>query len=430
MNILNDILKKGTDGQVAQAVAPQVTPQVDTSDPAATQGAVVPTQPPAPVSQLSAPIAVPQNVTPVPASAATNPWGYDAAEMEYLAKSGFTPERLERISSDFNPANYGTPQQQWYESTVTKPTIPDEKRIRNARIMAGIGDALGSIVQIAAVNGGALAKERRYEDSAMGRTSAKERELRDLYQQQLARYENGLYDAGVRDVIRGMDRHRQERAELSGALQSKYKLDQDQAQFKATLQQREAEARQRQENLEAANAEKKRVNDDNIARGREMLAQGWARVNSSNNRDTAYVKSLEAKNNGAEGYQIAFTPNPNDTDVQTDSFGEPLKFANIPQAQANKLMVDALNDADFLKKNPQYNRVSVAGEPPKSFTAAERQDILVRYYQERYNRYWDAQNTPPPIEYTAPDPNRVLPWVAREEQEEYVDPLFKEFVEE
>lgn len=389
MNILNDILERSTEKAIAQATAPQVAPQVDTSAtatapqaatpaaPSATQGTATPA--PAPVSQLSTPIAIQSTATPAPMPAVTNPWGYDAAEMEYLTKSGLTPERLERISGDFNPANYGTPQRQWYESTVTKPTIPDERRLRNARIAASIGDALGSIVQMAAVNGGALTKERRYEDSAMGRTAAQEKELRDLYQQQLTRYENGLYDAGMRDVIRGMDRHRQERAELSGALQSKYKMDQDQAQFEATLRQREDEARQRQENLEA---EKKAqaLRDEATAKYRDR------QLGISQQRANAYVESIKNKKGETTGYQIPYTPDQNDTDVQSGLFGEPLKFVNLSTAMANKLVSDALDDAEFLKKYPQYNRVNVLNEPGKSLTAVERQDVLVRYVQERYDR--------------------------------------------
>jgi len=216
-------------------------------------------------------------------------------------------------------------------------------------------------------------------------------------------------------VIRGIDQHRQERAAVAGAIQNKRKMEQDQAQFEATLKQKEDAAKQAQERWETEQEERKRVNDANITRGKATIAQGWARVESSNGRDAAYVKSLENKDGGEDGYQIAFTPNPGDKDVQTDNFGEPIKFASIPQAEADKLIVDALNDADFLKKNPQYNRVAVNGDVGRSLTTAERQDILVRYYQERYNRYWDAQNEQPSIEYTAPSNDVTEPWLLREQ---------------
>jgi hypothetical protein len=313
--------------------------------------------------------------------------------MADLTQRGITPEILERTVGDFDPANYGTPNRKWYESAVTKPTIPDEKRIRNARIVASIGDALGSIVEMAAVGGGAHVKERGYESSALGRTEAKEKELRNLYQQQLARYESGLYDAGVRDVIRGMDQHRRERAELGGALDAKRKMDQNQAEFEATIRQREAEARQRQENLEADRAERKRVNDATIARGNATTAQGWARVKDAQDRTAAYVKNISSDGKNG-GIQIAISPVSGDKDVQTDVMGDPMKVFDVSIAEADMLTRDALTDTGFLKLNPRYDRKpGLMGEAPRSFTAAERSEIAAAYMQYVYDKRWADQNT-------------------------------------
>jgi hypothetical protein len=359
-------------------------------------------------------------------STAPNKWDFDDAEIEHLSKNGITPEILERVVSDFNPANYGTQQRQWYESVVTKPTIPDEKRIRNARIAASIGDALGSIVEMAAVGGGALAKERRYEDSALGRTETRQKELQDIYLQQLARYENGLYDAGMRDILRGMDQHRQERDQLGNVLGTKRKLDQDQAQFEAELEAAAAREAQRQKNEDRRFKETQRENDARIANDKAR---------------TAIARAAEARlNNSGNGkekaHQIVISANPNDPQAAKDALGNLVRTVDVSTEELNNYYRMAIANKEFREAHPELNLPALTdtATPDDSLAtilgsssgaakhnAAEMANIAAIYAKEKY---YDPQWTSPPAAapvYRPPYYNSSPSWMGEGKESDYDD---------
>ena len=97
-----------------------------------------------------------QETTPIP-----NKWGYSDSDVSYLGKMGYTPERLEQIAN-FDPSKDNNFLQHLYESTVSKPTAPDEKKLRNAKLWASIADGVGLLSQMYTYGKGAHVEKRDY----------------------------------------------------------------------------------------------------------------------------------------------------------------------------------------------------------------------------------------------------------------------------
>ena len=211
MALIDDILKRNqnsfypTDEQdmQEQETPPPPAPVVKTSDPANKQ----PTQP---VTQK-------QEAMPAQAQekAPANKWGYSQSELDTLAKAGYTPEKLDRYLSGFDPAKGESFLSKIYESSMPKPTEPDEKKIRTAKIAGAIADSLGLLSQMYTYGKGAHVDKRDYRNSASSQIAEQERNLRNIYLQQRDKYNDGLYNSRLNDFRMALDDYRNGRNGVS-----------------------------------------------------------------------------------------------------------------------------------------------------------------------------------------------------------------------
>jgi hypothetical protein len=151
--------------------------------------------------------------------------------MSALTKAGYTPDKLDQIAN-FDPANGNNYLQHLYESTATKPTAPDEKKMRNARLWAGIADGVGLLSQMWSAGKGAHIRERDYKDSALSQVTGKEKEARDKYESLSKMYEDGLLQARMNDFLQSFNDYRNDKKGIQGVVAAQKKFDQEQAQLR------------------------------------------------------------------------------------------------------------------------------------------------------------------------------------------------------
>lgn len=308
-------------------------------------------------------------------------------DYEHLMNVGFSPDAISNYTKPYDPSTNGNYLQRIFENSVPKPTALDDKRIKGAKIVSGIGDALGLISQMWSAGKGAYVKERDFNSSALAQTAAKEKELSNIYMQQQNKYNDGMYNARLKDFLTGLDDYNNGRKGIQGALAAKQKADQAADQFKEKQRFAYDKLVQDQTNKDAD----RKIKEDNLKsmdrHRKAMEAQGWSRVADSRNRTAAYVKKMSSGGSGSNSnYQMIFNANPSDKDIQTDSFGNKVKVLEMNKGQIDRYTREALSDPNFLQKHPQFDRKpGLLGEAPKSFTEKERVDIAAAYMQEQYD---------------------------------------------
>jgi len=345
-----------------------------------------------------------QDVTPPPA----NKWGYSQSEIDTLEKAGYTPDKLERYLSDFDPAKGDNFLSRIYESSMPKPTAPDEKTLKRNRIIAGVADGLSMLSQMYSAGKGAHMRERDFNQSAIAGQAAQERNLRNIYLQQANRYNDGLVNAKTKDFLQALENYRNGRKGIQGVVAAQKKLDQAQAQFEDKQRFAYDKLAQDQQNKDA-DRKIKEDNQKSLDRHRKaMEAQGWSRVADSKNRTSAYVKKMSSSGTGKNSnYQMIFGANPNDKDIQTDNFGNKVKAFEMNKGQIDQYAREALSDDAFM--NSETGKALILQRPKYegtkfqegTFKFKPNQDIAAAYLQEQYENSFTPS---PAIPSTATQP--------------------------
>ncbi|GAB6119218.1 hypothetical protein [Dysgonomonas termitidis] len=330
------------------------------------------------------------------------PQGLNDGEYEHLLKY-FTPEALIRFTAPFDPDAGENILQRYYESAIPKPVAPDEKKVRNAQLIASIADGIGLLSQMYSYGKGAHVEKRDYSQSALSQATGRAKELENRYMQQSARYNDGLFNARLKDFQRMLDDYNTGKKGIQGVLAAKQKLDQAQAQFED--KQRLAYDKLAQEQ---ANKDKDRkVREDNQksldSYRKAMVAQGWSRVGDAKNRTSAYVKKVSSSGGGKNtGYRMVIEANPADREaVRDNQLGADVRVFEMSKGEIDRYTREALSDPAFKARYPQYDRKpGLPGEAPRSFTEKERTDIAAAYLQEQYNNSFAS--TPAAPDYSVP----------------------------
>lgn len=141
----------------------------------------------------------------------TKPLGMSQEDYD-AALTIFSPQRIQELYQSFDPKGIEPFYQQLYKGVRREVEEPDERRINAARNIAGVGDALGLIIQaIGAAKGGLI--DRR-EDSATLRTEAGIERLKEAYKRERDAYDAGLLGAIGKDVEGARGDYMKDRAAL------------------------------------------------------------------------------------------------------------------------------------------------------------------------------------------------------------------------
>lgn len=142
------------------------------------------------------------------------------SEEEYKeASKVFTPERIGQLYNDFDPKSADTIYETLYKATHKEPTIPDEKKAKAARTMAGVVDALSVLVQgISGAKGAYI--PRMNHKSALETVAKEQQRLGELYKADRDRYNAGLYQSTLADLEAARRGYSADRNALLGLLSS------------------------------------------------------------------------------------------------------------------------------------------------------------------------------------------------------------------
>ncbi|MFT3994393.1 MAG: hypothetical protein QM660_08800 [Dysgonomonas sp.] len=315
-------------------------------------------------------------------------------DYEHLMSVGFSPDAISNYTAPYDPATNGNYLQRIFESSVSKPSAPDEKKMRGARIVSGIGDALGLISQMWSAGKGAYMKERDYESSALGRTEGKEKELRNIYLQQQNKYNDGLYNARLKDFLKGLDDYNNGKKNIQGVLAAKQKLDQTGEQFKEKQRYAYDKLAQDKDKADQANQLARDKFGESVRHNKAMESQGWARVQDAKNRTSAYVKNISS--GGKNGYQMIIEANPQDNQAQTDNqLGSKVRVFEMNKGEVDRWAREALNDTGFMAMHPELvtQKPDILGNGQTKYKPV--QDIAAAYLKEQYEKQFDPDPSVP-----------------------------------
>lgn len=321
-----------------------------------------------------------QEATPIP-----NKWGYSDSEMSALTKAGYTPDKLDQIAN-FDPAKGNNYLQHLYESTATKPTAPDDKKVRNARLWASIADSVGLLSQMYTYSKGAHVEKRDYKNSALSQVNADAKEDRDRYTKLSQMYDDGLLQARMKDYLKALDDYNNDRKGVQGVLAAKQKIEEAARQADQKNQYNYYKLGADQANKDRDFALKQK-NQENMDRHRKaMEAQGWARVADSKSRTTAYVKKLSSGSGTNKNYQMIFAANPNDPDaVKDNQLGTSVRKFEMNKGEIDRYAREARADKNFMAKHPELTIKSKGLLGNDTEKLRPNEDIAAAWIEEQYS---------------------------------------------
>lgn len=359
------------------------------------------------------------------------PQALNDGEYEHLLKY-YSPEAISNFSAPFDPSKGENILSRYYQSTIPKPTAPDEKKLRNRRTIAGIADGVGMLSQM--ISGGSGAHMRERNDSALSKVADMDKEEQNKYLQMSQRYNDGLFQSRLKDFQTALNDYNNGRKGIQGVMATKQKLDEAARQADAKSQYNYTKLAQDQANKDK-DLDIKAKNQESMDRHRKtMEAQGWSRVTDSRNRTSAYVKKMSSSGSGKNSsYQMIFEANPNDTaDVQTDEFGNKVKVFEMNKGQIDQYARAALSDKSFMNSPTGQALIikskGLFGDDTEKLKP--NQDIAAAYLKEVvYNKQF-ASTPAIPSTASAPlvnwganrwQPNTNIPTMDESEAEEDIE---------
>ena len=107
----------------------------------------------------------------------------------------------------------------FYKNTIKQPAPVSEKAIENARLASGIGEGLQSLGEILGASRGARPRERDFSNSPIVQQTRNEKDIRNIYDQKEANYNNGLLNAKIGDYSQGEQTKQHNRSIILNTLQ-------------------------------------------------------------------------------------------------------------------------------------------------------------------------------------------------------------------
>lgn len=289
----------------------------------------------------------------VPVKPASLNWMSDD---EYKEVSKYIPpERINQIYNGFDAKSSEPLYETLYKATHKAPEIPDERKEKAARTVAGVTDALKTLIQgVAGFKGAYIPKDDR--PGALESVSKEQQRLKDIYKTDRERYDAGLYQSTLADLEAARKGYNTDRATLLNVLNNlrTQGLQRDINDAKLKYQaEKDRLAREERGRRDAATADYRK---QSLEIGRMNAAANMTRANNSGS-------SSRSTNKG----EIEFF----DANTGTTYKVNEKKFKyNAPQ------MFEILKDdilANDEKLNKQYRRAK------GKITLQEREDAVKRY---------------------------------------------------
>jgi hypothetical protein len=306
-------------------------------------------------------------------------------DYEWFIRGGYDPGTVSRVfNPDYKPEMDGD----FMSSRIwelVKPKEIDEKKLEKARIAASIGDALAQLAQMYVAGRGAHVKETDASQLATTRFLQEEKELRNLYRQQMDRYNDLRFSTALSEYGRSRAQRREDVRDVREELRRKREFDRRAEQDDIEKEYRDKQLELQQDTL----AETKRHRLEVEKQQKTASAIRSSRSTGGTGRQTGKVKS------------VYVTAHANDGNAQTDPLGR--REVEIPVtedrykswlAEAKRLVV---SDPAWLDRHPGVllEKPQMTGDIlNQKMTGQYRfnEEALVRaYVQDLYDAQFSAQ---------------------------------------
>lgn len=220
---------------------------------------------------------------------------------------------------------------QLFRENIKEPAKINEKAMRAGRIASSLGDTLGTLAETFAASRGAHIKPRDFNESATAKQARNEKEVRNLYEQRLAVYNQGVYGAAAADAqigeankrananmvvaaMKDYDKKKAEQAERE-RLQKKYEEEQSYKDktYEETVRRNKASEATARFSAETGRMNAERINSDR-ERKLDGYSWGYGKDKSGNEIRTIQVPAKAGEENvvttstGERVYQIQVKP--------------------------------------------------------------------------------------------------------------------------
>ncbi|MDR1938646.1 MAG: hypothetical protein LBQ73_09165 [Tannerellaceae bacterium] len=258
-----------------------------------------------------------------------------------------------------------------FEQTTKKPEPLDERKLGNAHLFSSIGESVKLLGDLYAAGRGAHIRARDGKDSLTTRTAAREKELRDLYEQRVDRYNAGLLNAKLADRKEQLDEYGNVSKTVMDAFNNSYKRDQEKAAF---------DHRKGMDEREIAVKEQS-------ARDTKNYHDAMAKASQ-----TRAASRQATASSGSKGkYQVVLEANPNDSDYTIDRVGKKVKVLELSEGEVDYYARAALADANFMNAHPELILQKPNAISGGQFRYRPNKDIAAAYVKDLYD---NSFNTP------------------------------------
>lgn len=208
-----------------------------------------------------------------------------------------------------------------FEMYNRAPEPLDEKKLERKKTWGAIADTLTTLIEMYTIGKGGLVRPRSA--SALANAENEEKDIRELYRQQMNEHNAGRAKAAMQDAINAQregaaERKKQQNEELKKA-ERDYGRKKDDRDYRFKTENADRDHRFREE------------------KERNLIADRAARTN-------AYIKKLENK------YRISVEAREDDPNAVAGELGAPVINFELSTGEVDKVVSKAMQDSAFRKK--------------------------------------------------------------------------------
>ena len=313
------------------------------------------------------------------------PESWNDEQYEAVRGLGYTDDQIAQMFSGPDPQNLMNGIfSSIFKNNTPEPRVPDEKTLKRQRAIAGLGDTLSLVSQMAGSAMGARPRERKWEESATARLNANQKELYEKYLAESDRYNRGLVNAHMQDYLQGKQDWMQTRSNIQNALQSvnEQRIKQAEKEQKDAIEREKLDiSKQNAESMRLKREHDMKMSEQNAA---TLSAYRQSQINRNNAETSRKVSSLSGKKADATFYLNSEKGDPN---AHVDQFGRSIVEYNLSKDEVFSLAQEAKKDQEFMERNGLVlSRPDALGSGSWKYSPDD--EIALAYVQEMYNKQY------------------------------------------
>lgn len=326
---------------------------------------------------------------------ATLPEGWTQEDYEAVSKI-YSPEQIESIFTKPDDGNLiNGIYSRVYKQHTKHPDemgIYDEKQAKRAQKYAGLIDVLSLVSRAATGAMGAINTEQKFENTATGRLSKRQKELYDRYMKAVNEYDRGEINAYLQDYQQGMKDWKETQQGIAKTL-DKARTD------RLTQAYRDEQLAIQQERLEITRGEAESRNTSRAINAESSRMRANATLIRANKAGSGSSSRRAGTRAQKHDYEMVLPAVPGDDQAITNELGQSVRVIGLSKGELEAYYREASKDDAFKQQYPAHfgDPTSMLYEDPKH-TEVQRRDIAAAYAAEIYNRKFNQMMTTPSVD--------------------------------